>query len=201
MTWALLVSSRDTNSILEYSAATGAFLRAIVPPGSGGIASPGRVLVGPSGDLFVASDEASPATTRVLRYDGLTGDSVGGFVASNASNISALAFGPNGNLFAIDEIARVVREYDQDSGGPVRTLPLLVGNGCCARDLVFGPSGNLFVAMTTSVEEFDRLTGAFVKSFAHAPDLAPGAMAFGPDRLLYVGLRPASSDTTQCQER
>lgn len=188
MVWSLLVSNRGTNSIMQYDATTGAFIRAMVPSGAGGLNLPDGILVGPTGDLFAASNRDAPSTAAVLRYNGLTGALTGTFVPTTggALNITSMVFGPNGNLFVSDFLGRDVKEYDQTTGAFVRVFASLANNGCCAQGLAFGPNGNLYVATQASVQEFQSATGAFVKAFAFGAALNPTGAAFGPDGNIYV---------------
>ena len=188
MVWALLVSSGGTDSVVEYDATTGAFIRNLVPPGGNGLNDPDGILVGNDGSLLVSSNHDSPASAEVLRYEGLTGAFSGALVqqSGGALNITSMVLGPNGDLFVSDSLGHNVREYDHSTGGLVRTFATLTHNECCPQGLAFSPNGNLFVATQSSVQEFDGVSGAFVKTFASDPSIIPTGLAFGPDGNLYV---------------
>src|SRR4030095_1817570 len=62
----LLLSSTETDSVLRYDAATGAFRGAFVAAGSGGLDQPRGLGLGPDGNLYVASFMSD----QVLCYDG-----------------------------------------------------------------------------------------------------------------------------------
>lgn len=188
----ILLSSRDSASILEYDAATGAFLRTLVSAGSGGLTNPdGIVLQG--GSLYAANNGFSGAS--VLRYDAVTGAFLGTFIASGTSaDITDMVFGPNGNLFVSDFSSHRVNEYDKITGAFVGAFATLTPGSCCTYDLVFGPTGHLFVATEDNVQEFDP-TGTFVKAFAPG---TPGHFTFGltigPDGLVYVSFGQSTGD-------
>jgi glucose/arabinose dehydrogenase len=59
----LLVTSRNTDEVLRYDLATGAFLGVFAA--GGGLDNPVGLTFGPDGHLYVASD----VTDQVLRYD------------------------------------------------------------------------------------------------------------------------------------
>ena len=65
----LLVASSETDAVLRYDAASGAFRGSFVAAGAGGLDQPRGIAVGPDGELYVASF----MTDEVLRYDGATG--------------------------------------------------------------------------------------------------------------------------------
>ena len=74
----MFFSSYGNNSVIEYDATTGAFIRTFVPSGSGGLASPDGILFGQDHNLYVANSDNGPP--EVLRYNGQTGVFLGVFV-------------------------------------------------------------------------------------------------------------------------
>ena len=111
----LFVSSRDTDSVLEYDAASGAFAGEFVAAGTGGLTFPFGIAFGPNGNLFVTSLDG-----RVLEYDGGTGDFVGDFVsaADNGGLLDGrgILFKPNGNLLVASLMTDQILEYDGTTG-------------------------------------------------------------------------------------
>src|SRR5262249_53277742 len=65
----LLVSSHDNNSVLRYDAGTGGLIDPFVPSGSGGLAIPHGLAIGPDGSLYVSNRGGG----SILRYDARTG--------------------------------------------------------------------------------------------------------------------------------
>src|SRR4051794_20046370 len=51
----LLVTSRNTNSVMRYDGTTGAFIDAFVAPSSGGLSQPWGLRFAPDGNLLVSS--------------------------------------------------------------------------------------------------------------------------------------------------
>src|SRR5262249_48887846 len=79
----LLVSSSSTSSILRYDRATGAFLDAFVPGGSGGLNFSIEPVIGPDGNLYVSSLN----NNSILRFDGRTGAFLDTFVPDGSGGL------------------------------------------------------------------------------------------------------------------
>jgi glucose/arabinose dehydrogenase len=181
---ALLVSSSNTDSVLRYDDATGAFLGVLVTAGSGGLDNPRGLALGPDGSLYVGSRE----TDSVLRYDATTGAFLGVFVAAGSGGLNGpedLAFGPDGNLYVASRLSNQVLRYNGATGAfvdnfatgavPPLNEPL---------SLVFG-TADLFLSNNTGrLDRFDGTTGAFLNSVVEDN---PRGLAVGPDGSLYVG--------------
>ncbi|HXL77455.1 MAG TPA: LamG-like jellyroll fold domain-containing protein [Candidatus Eisenbacteria bacterium] len=183
---AMLVSSYGSNSVLEYDLTTGAFVRAFVPSGFGGLVSPDGILFGPDGNLYVANSDGGPPA--VLRYDGQTGSFIDAFVSAGSGGAIAftdMVFGPNRNLYVSDFSAHDVKEYDGATGEFIKVFASVnpIGAACCPQDLAFGPDGNLYLATEGDIQEFEGATGAFIKSFATGNT---DGLVFGADGTLYV---------------
>lgn len=199
----LLVSSRDTNSVIEYDGDTGAHVGAFVSAGSGGLIAPFGLALNPDGHLFVTS-----ADNQVIEYDGATGAPRGVFVSSvdngGLSDPRGLAFKPDGNLLVAGYASDAVNEYDRDTGAFVRVFH----NG----GTVYGPwgvrlapNGNVFLtrdyeigagfqggqpggteplhATTTRIYEYDPITGNHLRSYLLGDDTglsSPTGFAFMP---------------------
>jgi DNA-binding beta-propeller fold protein YncE len=93
----LFVSSRYTNSVLEYNGTTGAFVRTFAS--GGGLIQPLGLAFGPNGDLFVSCSPltGAPGCNSVLEYNGTTGAFVRAFVTSGSGGLQGpnfLTFGP-----------------------------------------------------------------------------------------------------------
>src|SRR5262245_46922735 len=209
----LSVTDFTTRSVLRYNEASGAFVDAVVPKGSGGLSQPFAVLYGPHDhNLYVSSGFGAGRGLEkaVLRYDGATGAFLGPFVDStHLTSPRGIIFGPDGNLYVADgkgdtngnEIndGRIVR-YNGVTGAFIDEFVPISGNGGMSHPscLVFGPSVedpsrlDLYVssAYTNSVLRFEGTTGAFLGEFVASGSGGlnhPGSLVFGPDGSLYVG--------------
>jgi sugar lactone lactonase YvrE len=188
---------------------------AFVAAGSGGLASPGGITLGPDGNLYVASNGGA-----VLRYNATTGAFINTFVSQGSGGLSGLAgnclaFGPDGNLYVSSANTNQVLEYNGGTGAFVQAF-VAAGSGGLTdpRGLTFGPDGNLYVTsfnVSTGVNGIMRydgpltaspgsplpaagLSGAtFVPQYEAMPPEpggvpvgGPGHLIFGPDGSLYV---------------
>src|SRR4029077_15196338 len=92
----LYVGSLNSNEILRYDAATGAFLGAFVTAGSGGLNGPtvDGLIFRPDGRFYVASRNSD----NVLRYDAATGAYLDTFISTGSGGL----FQPKGMVFAPD---------------------------------------------------------------------------------------------------
>ncbi len=84
----LFVTSESTDSVKEYNASTGAFIKNFVAPGSGGLDLPIGMVFAPDGFLYVASG----TNGKVLRYNGLTGAFFDTYLEAGAGGVSFPAF-------------------------------------------------------------------------------------------------------------
>jgi len=132
----------------------------------------------------------NPLDNTVLRYNGLTGELIGPFVASGAGGLLQPhnpTFGPDGNLYVLSGGTRQVLRYDGESGA---FMDVFVANGeggfGGAAELAFDSAGNLY-ATSGSVLRYDS-AGNFIDSIAGAADGVGAAcgIEFGPDGNLYV---------------
>jgi DNA-binding beta-propeller fold protein YncE len=194
------------SEILRFDGKTGAPLGVSVPAGSGGFQGVASIAFGPDGNLYLAGDEI----TGILRFNGLTGAFLDVFVATHpyANDISprGLAFGSDGNLYALAAPA------PQPGGAPGYTSPnrILRYNGATGASMgefvspggqlgqpmaiAFGPDGNLYVGTTKPLIRFgprviytgqivvyDGTTGGFIRaldSLNRAGLAYPISMAF-----------------------
>lgn len=185
----LIVSSFDSNSVLDYDGTQGTFLQTFTSGGP--LATPIGLALGPNGDVFISGR----GSNNVLRYDGNTGAFVGTFVAPNSGGLDGphdLTFGPDGNLYVNSGNTASVLRYDGTSGAFLSTF-VSPGSGGLGfpHGLTFGPDGNLYVGdrNTSSVLRYNRTTGAFLNAFV--PSGSGGlnvttGLTFGPDGNLYV---------------
>jgi sugar lactone lactonase YvrE len=174
---------------------------AFVAPGSAGLNQPKEFVLGPDGNVYVAS----ATTNSVIRYTP-SGQLLGTFVAAGSGGLSnprAVAFGPDGNLYVSSVTNNNVLEYN---GGTGAFLSMFVPAGSGGLNypsgMVFGQDGNLYVSScgTESVDRFQGPLGSAPGSplpasgQSGATFVAPGSgglggpneLMFGPNGNLFV---------------
>jgi sugar lactone lactonase YvrE/ketosteroid isomerase-like protein len=213
----ILVSSQNSNQVLEYDGLTGKFIGVFGDASheGSGLEFPAGIAVGPDNNIYVSS----LGTERILKFDGLTGSSQGVFARWNTSDsqkerFTDLAFGPDGNLYVclnptLGDTAlgkAQVRVYSGATGELLRSI----GGLDFAASLDFGPDGLLYVSDDPS-SVFDasftpvaprksgrlvvfNLQGNQVRSFYVGVGNA-GNIAFSPDGNLYLS-NPAAGMLT-----
>ena len=205
----LLVASRNTDNVLEYSAVGGAFLGEFVS--SGPLAAPWGIAFGPNGNLFVTSLGWS-----VIEYDGLTGSLIGDFVttADNGGLFDphGLLFKPNGNLLVTSYFTDQILEFDALTGAFIGQFNHGGTDTVLTLDqpwtLRLGPDGDVYVTRhgvsvaqelapasheqddveelhinSTRIYIFDVDSGNFVRSYVTGHDTGlslPGGFDFMP---------------------
>lgn len=196
----VLVTSSADNRIVEFDE-SGTYIRDLVEAGSGGLTTPGGMLIAPDGSLLVAST----GTDSVLRYDLITGTFLDEFIAPGLAGLTspyAMATGPNGNLFITSADSQVY-EYDGQTGAFIRIFITINDNGGLLgpRAILFMPNLNTCLVTgqgnDSNVLAFDPQTGAYTGIFNNGDFrgklTGPWAMRLGPDGNVYVG----ASDRTE----
>ncbi len=144
------VSISDT-SITEGNQ-TVKYLGNLVSAGQGGLDDPHDLIYGPDGNLYVATR----SNNSVLRYDALTGaplpapgKSGAEFVSPGAGGLDwvrGIAFGPDGNLYAVGSISDSIHRFDGVTGASLGTfIAPGVGGMDEPRGLLFHSDGYLYV--------------------------------------------------------
>ncbi|HBE70599.1 MAG TPA: hypothetical protein DDW52_20835, partial [Planctomycetaceae bacterium] len=118
----MLLTERGTNRVLRFD---GTALTEFVTPGSGGLANPRNAVIGPDGDVYVASRD----TLQVLKYSGADGQFESVAAEIPLSSISYIEFGSDGLLYATGRSTSVccdttLLQIDVETGSILQTLPL-----------------------------------------------------------------------------
>jgi uncharacterized protein (TIGR03118 family) len=165
----LYVNSHLTNSVLRFDGVTGVPKPAagqsgadFVPRGNGGLTQPSGLVFGPDGNLYVGAHDPSAGHGAVLRYDGTTGTprpapgQTGAFFvpidSGTIRNPTALAFGPDGNLYVDARAGSRVLRYDGRTGAP---LP-----AAGQTDAIFVPQGSGGLNAPNSLHFFGAAQGS-----------------------------------------
>jgi len=206
-----LSGSAQRRAVLRYDGTTGAFIDEFAAGGPPPIDAhtqhlwaPHAVIFGPDGNLYVA-DGYVPATAKVIRYNGTTGDFVDDFVPANSGGLEgplALVFGPSGrgprdlDLYVSSARTNSVLRYDGTTGTPLGEFVLSGSGGLdFPVGLTFGPDRNLYVLSSgftsggsSAVLRFQgpagETPGAFIDEFVTAGSgglLTSFGLIFGPD--------------------
>lgn len=179
----LYVVSADTNQVLRYDGATGAFLGVVVGPPA--LDAPRHLNFAPDGALCVANAR----TSQILRFDARTGASRG--VAAQHASLNAttgFTFGPDGDLWVGGVLSANVARFDGRTGAwkGSFTSPWLQA----PHDLSFGPDGRLYVTNAfgpNKVVRLDGVSGALLDVFVADPALVnPLGLCWLPDGDLLV---------------
>lgn len=172
----LLVASFDTDAVLRYDAATGAFLDVFVTPGSGGLDGPDAgITFGPDGNLLVPSFFSD----EILIYSRIDGASLGAFASGGPlSRPRDLVF-RRGELFVSSWGSNRILHYDAASGAFLGVFASAFRPTGIAFDPWFG---DLWVTSdnANNVRKHDGLSGAFERVFVPAGSggLAGGTYLF-----------------------
>ncbi len=140
---------------------------------------------GAPGDCYIMMGD-----NTVQQYDGVTGDLVGPFATDMINNVRDLTFGPNGNLFVLNNGSGTVEEYDGNTGDLIGTIvtDIVVGES-----MLFLPDETLLVSHLTpqTIEQYDTAANAYAPLGTWANGLEPlqNSMVLGPDGRVYVGDR------------
>jgi streptogramin lyase len=171
------------------------FTDSFVAPDGYGLAAGRDILVGPDGNVYVASHD----TDAVKVFEGNTGRFLHDLTTPNGEidGVWGMTFGPDGRLYVGGRYSQNVVRFDLVIGSAGVFVPTASGGLNVAVGLTFGPDGSLYVSTqptgvptSASVKRYDAATGAYLGDFVAAGsgglNEATG-VAFGPDGHLYVG--------------
>jgi hypothetical protein len=168
----LFVTGYHSHSVARFDWATQTY-QPFVAPDSGGLTEAKGIAVGPDGNVYVTDQ----ATSNVFRYDGATGAPLPAPGQSGAifvpvgsgglSGVVGLAFGADGNLYLPSANTHQVLEYQGPTGpspGNFMRVFATVNNADGPHDLVFGPDGNLYASVGSTVtadyQQINRYNGS-----------------------------------------
>jgi len=155
------------------------------------------LLFEPDGNILVLDN----GTSRIRRYDGASGTSLGVFATSLGSSPTYMEFGPDGNIYVVGNgtLGNTVLWVNGTTGASMGAF-VLPGSGGLTRGqgIIFHSDGLMYVTngLTNNVLRFDAVSGAFHDVFVSAGSggLAnPHSLRFGPDGNLYVASRDTHS--------
>lgn len=144
--------------------------------------------------LLYVSNRDNDDFGEILRYNANSGRFIDVFVelgSGGLANPQDFVFGPDGNLYVVDQATDQVFRYDGVTGEFIDIFVTAVGGGLNNPNVLrFGPDGNLYVGsqLPGQVRRYDGATGAFIDVFASGSGLGgfPSGLIFGPDGNLYV---------------
>jgi len=117
-----------------------------ITAGSGGLATPFGITMGPNDNVYVASS----STNQILEYNGITGAYITAFVAAGSGGLSdpySIVFGPDSNLYVASQSTNQVLEYNGSTGAFIEVFVSAGSGGLnTPRGVTFGSDGNLYVS-------------------------------------------------------
>ena len=187
---ALLTCNANNNSVEAFDK-SGAFVKTLVSPASGGLSSPQNLDIGPDGKLYVTSFN----TNSVKRYDIHTGAFIDDFIPSGSGGLASpdqpIFHHSDGKLYVSNRFQGTIKRYDAYTGAFIDTF---VSDGRLSgfTAFTFGPDGNIYAGEFNGAHDilrFDGMTGHFIGIFNHGNpflDAAVTGLTFGADGNLYA---------------
>jgi WD40 repeat protein len=105
--------------------------------------------IGAIGDVYTAGDNGD-GTESIYQYDGVTGAKVGLFTPYGGAGIGGMAWGPDGNLYAISGISPTRWNLTKIDGNTGAKLGNVISYNdpnafSAAKGIAFGPDGDLYL--------------------------------------------------------
>jgi Ca2+-binding RTX toxin-like protein len=193
-------SGHHPGRVSAYDDRTGQFLGDLQPTGFTGDFNPRSLVIGPDGNLYVATRNTQTVGGHILRFDPVSGRFLGDFITRTAANdLNAPGnpvFGPDGNLYVFSLQSNAndtdkILKFNGKTGDYLGKIDLdQVGQPrAFLHAILFGPGGKLFAPMqgaspnTGQVRRYDVSTGTFdVFVPSHAlggPLVSPWNLVFG----------------------
>lgn len=192
----------ELGSLVELDPNNGTILRTVLS----GFGSPAAPAFDPvSGDLFLAQDCASRTLFRVASLE--TGTPlVRPYAAAPDACLSAIAFGPDGSIYAVQRGAGVVRVAGTSAPTPGAVIRVAAVPGAEGLALGSGPDPAFLPYLVVSrgngiLTRVDLTTNPPILADIVAGGRGGGEVAVGPDRCLYAGqadriLKVTNADNT-----
>ncbi len=161
-----VVSNVYDDTLQYFNPVTGAFGGSFGTDPFGGTLygqQPAWIEYGPDGNVYVAGSG--------IRKLSPTGTDLGVTVApgaGGAGTLSRFTFGPDGNIYAIDDAGGRVVRYNGPAAGAGAGLPMgaspytFISGVNGAVDINFGPDGSLYIAVGQTVKRYNATTGAYL---------------------------------------
>ncbi len=185
------------NGVVEFDR-NGAFVRILVPIGSGGLAVPSALMISSTGTLLVADRTGN----RVIQYNLTTGALIGTFISGGGlAAPMGLCRNAAGDIFVTSETNNSVMRYNGTTGAFVSVFVSAASGGLSSpKGLLFNPiTGNLLVSsfLTNQILEYNGTTGAFIKvwSIVGVHFDGPYALRIGREGQVYVSTNIDPADT------
>jgi len=190
----LLISDYGAGVIRKFDGLTGRYINDFVS--GSGVKNPSQALFGPDGNLYVGGN-----SSNIVRFNGKTGQFMDVFVPKErnggAIELSCLAFGTDGNLYACSRWTKEIKRYDGKTGAYIDAFVTKGSGGLDIPSfLYFGPDHNLYVTSSNNncIKVYDGKTGAYLHDFVSGNGIRGlSDFCFGPDKKLYV----ASTDSKE----
>ncbi|MCH8998325.1 MAG: NHL repeat-containing protein, partial [Proteobacteria bacterium] len=200
----ILVASSADDRIVEFDK-SGNYVKDFIASGVGGLDEPTALLIHDGGFLYVSS----AASNSVLRYDIVTGEPLGAFVATGEGGLRrpyGMEFTPEGNLLVSSQDNRIL-EFNT-SGALERVFVNSTNNGGLTqpRDILYTPDGTRVIVASKGTDQvlaYDPTDGTFVGEWINGTYRGklngPWGMSIGPDGNVYIGAsdRRESAGTQQ----